>query len=1271
MGRKLLLVVVVLAVTVSAVVVPAGAQQAGPARPSGLAVVSVAHDAVSLSWDDPADASVTHYQVLRRDRDVDAPGVFATVESDTGSAATSYVDATVEPERRYVYRVVAVGSTGSSPRSGYVRADTPSEPEEPTLVPVPEPDFALQNVQEIAGSFAHNESLDIDLSAMALPIPARRLVEGLWSDGDAWYILVDGHNHGEAVVAYDADTLTRVDELGFDIRAETPQNWLPRGLWSDGETFWIPGIAGQKVYTYSAAEAYYGEYLGTDARFNLPGTDESWHAPSGFWTDGAVFWVLGTGRYRVSAYDYETGARLESRDIDLSDVPSYDPLGLWSDGHTMWVADRQARGSRLLAFDLATGVRQPDLEFNTLTDAGITWPSDIWSDGLTMWVLSDTHKVHAFNMASPLRLVSVAASDVNLGQKSSTEHAGRVARGVSQVTVTATAAGSDATVSFGTADADTTAEGHQWDLAMGDNSLTVTVASGTETQDHTVSVRRLDVDALSDDSSVASLAVDGSAVDGFASDVTSYRLRVPNSSETVTVAATASVAASEIIVEPADCDEDADGHQVALTEGAIDVAVVRVLASDGVTETFYRLHISREPRPFERDLYMEPRGIENESLLAITDAWSDGQTWWVSFAPSTVRRNSGSEIRAYDVARGARDATKDIDLVGTNSEPQGLWSAGDKMLVGNSLASSDVLTYSLADGSFGSHESTRALTDIDSGSLRGLWSDGNTLWAVDSGDDAILAYSLDTGARLPASDLGPLDPANSAPRDLWIHGGVVWVLNGGNKHIYAYAAATMTRLPDLEFSTLDAAGNDSPLGIFSDGRTMWVADYYDNRVYAYVMPKFGILESVTVTGAELEPVSFGHYRGRVARASSTVTIEATAADSSHTVSYSALDADDVAPGHQWDLDIGENTMTVTVTVTADSVSQDSTITVTRLDVGELSDDSSLTSLSVSGAAMDTFSPEEFSYSAVAEALTNTVTVAALAAHADATVTVTPDDADLDTAGHQVSLVADDTLITVEVVSSDTTNRTTYSVTVASTPQLAMDQVPKLATQIALASANGRPVGTWADGNTIWVADTDDDKLYAYNLVTGAHDGDKDITLSDGNRDPSAIWSDDTTIWVSDTSDAKLYAYALATGTRDSGSDIALGSDNRSPAAIWSDKTTMWVANLWTLVVQAYELSSGNRDSSKDIGTLASAGIYWPSAMWSDGTTLWVLDFTSYRIYAFELVTGIPKPAFDLDALEERDNMHPTGLWSDGTTFWVADNFDDIIYTFEAPELPSG
>ena len=105
-----------------------------PDRPSGLNTQTL-HDQVILTWDNPADASITHYQILRRDRAVHAVGEFATIVSDTGSNATTYTDRTVEPEQSYVYRVKAVNQHGAGESSSYSRADTPAAPVNPTPTP--------------------------------------------------------------------------------------------------------------------------------------------------------------------------------------------------------------------------------------------------------------------------------------------------------------------------------------------------------------------------------------------------------------------------------------------------------------------------------------------------------------------------------------------------------------------------------------------------------------------------------------------------------------------------------------------------------------------------------------------------------------------------------------------------------------------------------------------------------------------------------------------------------------------------------------------------------------------------------------------------------------------------------------------------------------------------------------------------------------------------------------------------------------------------------
>ena len=100
-----------------------------PAKPTGLSAAAVSHDAVNLTWDDPEDDSITGYVILRHDRAIHPTGTFVTIAGDTGSADSTYTDATVEPEQEYVYRIKAINEHGGvSERSEWDRADTPAVP---------------------------------------------------------------------------------------------------------------------------------------------------------------------------------------------------------------------------------------------------------------------------------------------------------------------------------------------------------------------------------------------------------------------------------------------------------------------------------------------------------------------------------------------------------------------------------------------------------------------------------------------------------------------------------------------------------------------------------------------------------------------------------------------------------------------------------------------------------------------------------------------------------------------------------------------------------------------------------------------------------------------------------------------------------------------------------------------------------------------------------------------------------------------------------------
>ena len=100
-----------------------------PAKPSGL-TGTVEHDTVALSWDDPNDSAITGYEILRRNKAIDDPGVFHSVEADTGSSAQTYTDTPVAASSKYVYRIKAINAHGKSPRSSYFNANTPAAPPE-------------------------------------------------------------------------------------------------------------------------------------------------------------------------------------------------------------------------------------------------------------------------------------------------------------------------------------------------------------------------------------------------------------------------------------------------------------------------------------------------------------------------------------------------------------------------------------------------------------------------------------------------------------------------------------------------------------------------------------------------------------------------------------------------------------------------------------------------------------------------------------------------------------------------------------------------------------------------------------------------------------------------------------------------------------------------------------------------------------------------------------------------------------------------------------
>ena len=236
------------------------------------------------------------------------------------------------------------------------------------------------------------------------------------------------------------------------------------------------------------------------------------------------------------------------------------------------------------------------------------------------------------------------------------------------------------------------------------------------------------------------------------------------------------------------------------------------------------------------------------------------------------------------------------------------------------------------------------------------------------------------------------------------------------------------------------------------------------------------------------------------------------------------------------------------------------------------------------------------------------------------------------------------------------------------------------------AGNGDAAGIWSDGTTMWVADHDDNYIYAYGMSSGGRVlkgfelDDEGFNLNpfaptSGNNNATDIWSDGTTMWVADHHDDHVYAYRLSDGARIEDEEYDLRQDDvhaRDARGIWFDtgKQTMWVADGSDKKIYGYDVA--NRNYIRLAGTidvLDCAGNANPQGIWSDGATVWVGDDGEDRIYAYSMRDNLRDPSKEFDTLAGANNHDARGIWSDGEIMWVADPNNDWVYAYNMPDDP--
>ncbi len=776
-------------------------------------------------------------------------------------------------------------------------------------------------------------------------------------------------------------------------------------------------------YTISVGRAY------TDGVIRL---DPDTTPVASMWSDGDVLWVAGPDW--VHAYDLQTGARQTDRDFRLTHVHDihgddlndgrFEGGGLWSDGEHLYALEGLYGG--LYAYDPATGHRRPAYDRNgtrpnrpslNIAEIANPHPEGIWSDGTTMWIAdSDFNRVVIIDLATG----SYQSTKIRgVGRR----HGNSNPRDV----------WSDGDVMWILDDEDDRVYAYDIDDADRHTSLEIGTLGRVGNDDPAAiwsdgdTMWVLDSEDLivypypmAARARLASLSFTDVSFGGLRSGVDSYNAAAANTVSATTVAAAATESGATVTVSPADADSNTDGHQVDLSLGSNTVTVTVTLGAQVRTYTVNVVKINVATLS------------SDASLSALS--FSGVGTFTPGDCPCSAQVDNDVTQTTITAAATDANATVTISPADADTDADGyqvsLAQGSNRITI--TVVSSDLSTKSVYSVNIYRRGAVRVGgTDV---SLRGVWSDGEVLWAVDGVSDTLLAFDLETLERLPDRDFDHFE-SGRWPTGLWSDGETIWIIIHKDKTARAYSLATGERLPDSDIAIALARWG---WGLWSDGDTMWVTDRYLDRLFAF----------------DMSPGPWDRDDGRWIRSKDLVRLANFGRDTpdhygndtpgdlwSDTVTMwvpdfydSKLYAYELATGDrqpQRDVDVrGTNGAVVrpqgvwsdghTMWVT-DHLS-DSIVTVDA-PVSTL-----LTSLALSGVDFGTFDKGTRDYSSTVAATVSSATLTYEAFDDEAEVVVSPADADTGADGHQVGLAEGANTITATVTAPDGTT-TVYTVTV--------------------------------------------------------------------------------------------------------------------------------------------------------------------------------------------------------------------------------------------------
>ena len=1258
-----------------------------PAAPTSLQD-SASHDSVALTWTASTDQTVTHYAILRRNRDTDASQVFHVIESNAGPE-TSYTDGTVSASSSYVYRVKSVSPTGVSRWSGYARADTPAAPP-PTPTPTPEP--------------TPEPTATVAPTPTATPNPAgqapTRLTAALAEGGGVALSWTAPAEDADSVTGYEilravgeGDMATLVADT-----ASTTASYTDATATEAGETY---------AYRAKAIRGEDRSQASEQAEVQVP------HDPVDLAPTGLTALTLFVSLEGNISYSVHLSWTAPAEDVDS--ITGYEILRAVGEGA------------------LATLVDDTGNTATSYNDANATQTGETYA-----------YKVKAIrgedrSQASGQAEVQIPHDPVDLAPSDLTAEA--VDGGGVSLSWTAPAEGADSVTGYEVLRA--VGEGDMATLAADTASTTTTYSDATATEEgetYAYKVKAIRGQTRSQASNRVALipvgppatpenlkptnltfeiredgvtlAWDAPAAD--AGSVTGYRVvrRRPNQGENEWLVWKWDTGSTETTYW--------DGY--ARTHGEFYMYRVRALRGDDHSKMSNRVDVRRPqatpqttawaPSNLKAQMYFEvalgEEGVTTQVKLT-WDAPAEGTEWVRGYEVqratcdggfATLVSDTGSTVTAY------ADATAEAGEIYTYRvrarRPQGksLWSGTGTILLPGGNGESDCAGNLQVGETLEFVPEVYQLSTHDTLLVKNTGQTGTAFLSAVNSDNPKRAVQFTTGAdSYELSSIGVyfdrIDNTGTAGSHLTVTlnaedtdgdpGAALCTLTDPSTFstgVLAFDAPATC--PELEASTsyfvviervthtTDVISVETTVSNNEDtgGAAGWLIG---NIGYRFVLSSsnwftFSDSPQIEVRGvvrstledppAQLPDIlveNFEFVEGFAQQSLDSNTPKlaqqfttgiATAGYTLGSIGIRVTQIDDVKAA------FGE----LTVTLNADNSGNPGDVLCT------LSDPRSYTEVFPFAvpATCPTLDANK-AYFVVIERVAFTAGGIRLSSITDG------DENEGRAAGWSIGNDR-------HIFSAGSWSKTTGSVLRISIRNGVDLSHRRASEDFTLATGNNEPSALWSDRNTMWVADDDGAKIFAYDMATKQRDSAKDFNTltAAGNDAPAGIWSDGTTMWVVDEVDSTIYAYDMATKQRDTDKEV-LGTLPNNSGELWVDNDTTWVLKRAPppVAVLAWDTETGNRKDYRDFNGLHFNDNRNPEGIWADGSDMFVSDYVDGRVYAYWKHFKVPNARRDflLSPLQGKFHGGSGGagaIWSDGTTIWVADYVHDKLFAYALP-----